>query len=269
MLKRRVIFTLLYEGGSFVLSRNFRLQRVGDLNWLKRNYNFSHIAFSIDELIILDITRGKRDEGKFIEHVKSLTEECFIPIVAGGGVRTLEQARKLLSFGADKIVINTLLVENPNIIKKISEEFGTQCIVASIDVKLENNKFTVWTNNGSVKSESSLAELLDCVSKLPIGELYLNSINRDGTGDGYQFELIDCIPFAFPIPVILAGGAGKYEHFSEALQSKNIDAVATAHLFNFIGNGLEINRKKLLNAKFNLSKWDANSAKSLSGCIRL
>jgi len=84
MLKKRIIFVLLYDNGSFMLSRNFRLQKVGDLQWLKKNYNFSHISFSIDELIILDVTRGGRDEEKFLFHVKSLTEECFVPIAAGG-----------------------------------------------------------------------------------------------------------------------------------------------------------------------------------------
>ena len=123
MLKKRVIFTLLYDNGYFMLSRNFRLQKVGDLQWLKKNYNFSHIAFSIDELIILDVTRGERNEEKFHDHVRSLNEECFIPIAAGGGIRTLEQARRLLRSGADKVVINTLLAENSSVITKISKEF--------------------------------------------------------------------------------------------------------------------------------------------------
>ena len=102
MLNKRIIFTLIYENGFFMLSRNFRLQRVGNLNWLQRNYNFKNISFSIDELIILDVTREDRNIYKFSEDIKLLTEGCFIPIVAGGGVRSIEDAHLLLNSGADQ-----------------------------------------------------------------------------------------------------------------------------------------------------------------------
>jgi cyclase len=107
MLKKRIIFTLLYDSGNFMLSRNFRLQQVGNLTWLQRNYNFSHIAFFIDELIILDVSRGERNTDNFCETLKKLTSDCFVPIAAGGGVRSIDYARRLLRSGADKIVINT------------------------------------------------------------------------------------------------------------------------------------------------------------------
>ena len=123
MLKKRVIFTLLYDSGYFMLSRNFRLQKVGNMQWLKKNYNFSHISFSIDELIILDVTRNERNEAAFYEHVRLLNDECFVPIAAGGGIREVEQARKLLHSGADKVVINTLLVEDSEIISEIASNF--------------------------------------------------------------------------------------------------------------------------------------------------
>ncbi len=267
MLKKRVIFTLLYDNGYFMLSRNFRLQKVGDLQWLKKNYNFSHIAFSIDELIILDVTRGERNEEKFHDHVRSLNEECFIPIAAGGGIRTLEQARKLLYSGADKVVLNNLVTKNSNIVLEIAKEFGQQSIVASIDVKLVGQEFTVWTSNGSVECEHDLTKMLINIERLPVGELYLNSIERDGTGHGYQTELLDCIPNLFSIPVILAGGAGKYEHISKGLSDARVDAVATAHLFNFVGDGLEKTRKKLLDENFNLATWEADLAKHLLNCV--
>src|SRR5687768_4666363 len=111
MLKKRMIFTLLYDNGSFMLSRNFRLQKVGDLRWLQKNYNFSSIAFSIDELIVLDVTRGERNNAIFCDHLKKLTEGCFIPIAAGGGIRSVEYAKMLLRSGADKVVINTPLFD--------------------------------------------------------------------------------------------------------------------------------------------------------------
>ncbi len=263
MLKKRVIFTLLYDSGYFMLSRNFRLQKVGDLQWLKKNYNFSHIAFSIDELIILDVTRGERNEEEFLKHVRLLNEECFIPIAAGGGIRTVEQARKLLHSGADKIVLNTLVIENSNIIIEIAKESGQQSIVASIDVRLTDGGFTIWTDNGSVEHNINLSKLLEGVEKMPIGEVYLNSLDRDGTGHGYQFELIEQIPDLFPMPVILAGGAGKCEHFSKGLNDVRVDAVATANLFNFVGDGLYKARQNLLNHGFYLASWQPELAINL------
>ena len=139
-----------------MLSRNFRLQKVGNLGWLQKNYNFYQIAFSIDELIVLDVSRGERDEEKFCDNVRSLTEECFVPIAAGGGIRSLEKARRLIHSGADKIVVNSLVSSSPNIIEEIAKEFGQQCIVAAIDVKQEEDRFTVWTENGSICKEIEL-----------------------------------------------------------------------------------------------------------------
>lgn len=263
MLKKRVIFTLLYDCGSFMLSRNFRLQRVGDLHWLQKNYNFSQIAFSIDELIILDVTRGERDQEKFCNHIKALSKGCFVPITAGGGIRSVEQVRSLLRSGADKIVVNSLIVINPIIIKEIALEFGRQCIVASLDVKLINKVYSVWTENGNRAQDGTLYEWLEKLIKLPVGELYLNSIDRDGTGQGYDLALLDNLPSPMPIPVILAGGAGKYHHFAEGLNDERVNAVATAHLFNFVGNGLEKSREELLRNGFELPIWNKQIAYEL------
>ena len=267
MLKKRVIFTLLYDSGYFTLSRNFRLQKVGNMQWLKKNYNFSHISFSIDELIILDVTRGERNEETFYEHVRLLNDECFVPIAAGGSIREVEQARKLLHSGADKVVINTLVSEDSDVIAEIAREFGQQSIVASVDVKLINGEFTVWTNNGSIKQNTSLTKWLENIENLPIGEVYLNSVDRDGTGHGYKTELIEKIPDAFSMPLILAGGAGKYSHFLEVLQDERVDAVATANLLNFIGDGLEKSRQELLDEDFNLPIWDVNLVTDLKNCL--
>ena len=265
MLKKRVIFTLLYDNGSFMLSRNFRLQKVGDLQWLKKNYIFSKLSFSIDELVLLDVTRTKRDHKKFLNHVRALSEECFIPIAAGGGVRDVELAHSLVNNGADKIVINSLVGQSIETIRDIVAELGSQCVLASVDAKKVKNDYVVYTKNGTLQQNFSLREWLDKLAEVPVGEVYLNSIDRDGTGQGYQKELIEYIPADFPLPIILAGGAGKYQHFIEGLQNKKVDAVATAHLFNFIGNSLEVSRIALLKEGFNLAKWDMNICESLKG----
>jgi imidazole glycerol-phosphate synthase subunit HisF len=263
MLKKRVIFTLLYDNGSFMLSRNFRLQKVGDLQWLKKNYNFSELAFSIDELVLLDVTRTKRDHNKFIDHVRNLSEVCFIPIAAGGGIRDVKLAHRLVNNGADKIVINTLIGQSLETIRDIVAELGSQCVLASVDAKKIKNDYMVYTENGTLQQSFSLQEWLYKLAEVPVGEVYLNSIDRDGTGQGYQEELIEYIPANFPLPVILSGGAGKYQHFIEGLKHNKVDAVATAHLFNFIGSSLEDSRIALLNDGYNLAKWDMKICESI------
>jgi len=256
MLKKRVLFTLLYDNGNFMLSRNFRLQKVGDLGWLRNNYNFSQIAFSIDELVILDVSRGERDEEKFCDHVRALTENCFIPIAAGGGIRTVDQAKTLLRSGADKVVVNSIVFSNPEILREIAREFGRQCIVVSVDVEQTDDKNRIWIENGVEKLDISLPEWFEYISKLPVGEIYLNSVDRDGTGQGYLLGLLDMLPKTYEIPIIIAGGAGSFTHFAEGLQDIRVDAVATAHLFNFLGNGLEEARVKLLRMGFQLARWE-------------
>ena len=185
MVKKRIIFTLLYDNGWFMLSRNFRLQKVGDLAWLQTHYNFSRISFSIDELIVLDVSRTERSPAAFCDALKALTQGCFVPIAAGGGIRSIEAAHRLLRSGADKIVLNTALFENETLIADLSSEFGQQCIVAALDIKrAPNGDFQTWVESGTVCLEGSASSRAFKVACGPIGEIYLNSMDRDGTGRG-------------------------------------------------------------------------------------
>jgi len=239
-----------------MLSRNFRLQKVGDINWLQKNYDFSKISFYIDELIILDITGSKRNPELFCETLKKLTKGCFVPICAGGGVRTVEYARKLLRSGADKISINTSLFTQPKFVHELASEFGQQCVVASVDIKEKNlNGYEIKIESGSQQVKGNLIDLFKIIDNGEVGELYLNSIDRDGTGQGYLFPILDFLPPEFTIPVIMAGGAGNAQHFEDGLNDRRIDAVATAHLFNFIGDGLQQARNNLIFKGVELAKW--------------
>ena len=256
MLKKRLIFTLLYDSGSFMLSRNFRLQRVGDINWLQSNYNFSQIACFIDELIVLDVTRGNRNISTFCEALKTLTSGCFVPISAGGGVRSVRDAQMLLRSGADKIVLNTPLFEEDDLVKNLSEEFGQQCLVGSIDIiKVADNEYSVITESGKRRVNSSAKDALVRLSSKPIGELYLNSIDQDGTGQGYDLRILELIPDTWTMPIILAGGVGNANHLAEGFADSRVDAVATANLFNFIGDGLQQARELLVKDGYSLAVW--------------
>lgn len=257
MLKKRLIFTLLYSDGQFMLSRNFRLQKVGSLNWLQTNYNFSHISYSIDELIVLDVTRAEKNLDRFCADLQKLTEGCFVPIAVGGGIRSIDAAKKLLRSGADKVVINSVLYDENGFIRDLAREFGQQCIVASIDIKCgPNGEYNIWTNSGALCVEGSVKDLIDQVAQDEIGEIYLNSIDRDGTGQGYDLSLLDFLPKNITKPVILAGGIGNANHLACGLADPRVDAAATANLFNFVGNGLQKARESLISNGVDLPLWD-------------
>ena len=257
MLKKRLIFTLLYSSGSFMLSRNFRLQAVGNFDWLQRNYDFSHISNSIDELVVLDVSRKKRNLDEFCEVLKAITFNNFVPITAGGGVKDVHSARNLLRSGADKILINSGLFNESNLEKKLSEEFGQQCVVGSIDLKRsKTGELQVWSNDGNKLLEAPAIDLLDHVLKKEVGEIYLNSIDRDGTGQGLDLEILELLPSRVNQPIILAGGAGNSDHLIVGLKDSRIDAVATANLFNFVGDGLMRARHELLSGGIVLPMWD-------------
>jgi cyclase len=257
MLKKRLIFTLLYNNGHFMLSRNFRLQKVGSLNWLQTNYNFSHISFSIDELIVLDVTRGDKNSADFCDSLRRLTEGCFVPIAAGGGVKSVAAAWNLLRSGADKVVVNSALYDNGSFISDLASEFGQQCVVASMDIKSSpDGTFQVWSDDGSNCQLGGAAGWIDRVTDAAIGELYLNSMDRDGTGQGYDLRLLDLLPVDMDKPVILAGGVGNATHLSVGLADSRVDAVATANLFNFVGDGLKQARHSLITGGFVLPLWD-------------
>ena len=266
-VKKRLIFTLLFNEDRFMLSRNFRLQQVGDLAWLEKNYNFRETALSIDELIILNVERNRESSERFRLHTQRLNDDCFVPIAAGGGVRSVDDARALLRSGADKVVINSVLDSDPFLVEQLASEFGSQCLVASVDAKRVDGTILPFVENGTRPVDIPLDEYVTRTATLPIGELYLNSMDRDGTGQGYDLELLDYLPDNLQVPLILAGGAGRPEHFSTALSDPRVDAVATAHLFNFVGNALELSRQRLLNNGNNLAKWDSQHLKRLASIL--
>lgn len=255
MLKKRIIFALLYDDGNFVLSRNFRRQIVGNLDWLKRNYDFSSISFYIDELIVLDITKGTKNSKHFLKTLESIAESSFAPISSGGGINSLSDAKNFLNSGADKIIINSLVHKDIQTTENLSIKFGQQCITLSLDIKKIGEKYFIYFENGEKRMGEDIISFLQNLNYNLFGDCYLNSIDRDGTGQGYDLQILKNFPKDWKTPIIMAGGAGNANHFIEGLQEKKIDAVATAHLFNFIGDGLSIARKKVIEQGIDLATW--------------
>jgi cyclase len=184
MAKKRLVFTLLYQQRGFYLSRNFRLQRVGDLDWLQNNYRFSAIATAIDELVILDVSRKHHDLASFCTAIAQVSSNCFMPLALGGGIRSMSDAEMLISNGADKLVLNTALSSDPELVRELVTVYGSQCIIGSVDYRIENGSFVVYTHQGQHRIEQPLYKYIELLAELQVGELYLNSIDRDGTGQG-------------------------------------------------------------------------------------
>ena len=267
MAKKRLIFTLLYNDGGFMLSRNFRLQRAGNIKWLQSNYEFKRIAFSIDELIVLDVSRNERNIDRFCNHIRLIGQGCFIPIAAGGGISSHDHASKIMHSGADKLVVNSALFKAPFFVKDLVSTYGSQCIIASIDVKNGKDKFEIYIDNGTKKVGVAFPEYIDNIINLGIGEIYLNSMDKDGTGHGYLLDLLSQLDNKVNVPLIIAGGAGNWHHLLEGLRHNKVDAVATANLFNFIGQGFPNARKQLFNSGIDLAKWESLSFKDMEKCL--
>jgi cyclase len=262
MLKSRLIFALLMKNGSYQLSRNFNLQDVGDLNWIKKHYNFDAIVFSIDELIVVNVERGEKNVDLFCDNLLKLNENCFMPIAAGGGIRSMDDAYKILNSGADKIIVNTPLISQQNLVRSLVETFGSQCVIASIDYKkIDNEHVEVLIDNGSKSIELSLDEAVENAHELGCGEIYLTSIEQDGTGYGYDLKILDHVVNISKMPVIASGGAGKYKHFVEGVQKAGASAVSTANLFNFIADGLIEVRKTMIDRGLRMATWNLNFRK--------
>ena len=239
-----------------MLSRNFRLQRVGDLKWLEKNYKFQKIAFSLDELVVLNATKEKKSIEEFALMISNLVDDVFIPIAAGGGIRSVSDAELLFNSGADKIVLNSVLYDDPKVVKELVNKYGAQSIVACIDYKKSGGINEVFIHDGTHKLEKSFEQYIDYVVGLDIGEIYVNSIDQDGTGFGYDMNTIKEIASKVSVPLIIAGGAGNESHLIKGLLENGVSAVATANLFNFVGDGLPKARNKIIESGENIAKWN-------------
>ncbi len=253
-IKKRIIFCLLYKDGYFVQSRNFVTNVIGDTDWIIKNYNFTNISNQIDELVIIDISL-KKNVITFLKNVEKIVNRSFIPLTLGGGINNLNIAKTYLENMCDKILINTCLFENHNIINDISNKYGSQSIVVSLDYLYKKNTKIIFKNNGKIKVHRNFNNTINLINKINAGELILNSIDRDGTGQGLDNKIINSLPIINK-PIILSGGAGNYRHFVDILKSKKISAILTSNLLNFVGDGLKKLRYELLKKKIELPSWD-------------
>lgn len=230
---KRIIPCLDVDNGRVVKGRRFGdLRDVGDPVKMALKYRND----GADELVFLDITATIENRKTLIEVVKNVAEVLDIPFTVGGGIRSVDDAHAILRNGADKISINTIAIENPNIITELANRYGSQCVVVAIDAKRSNitpSGFEVYTHSGTRPRGIDAVEWAKKAEKLGAGEILLTSIDRDGTRLGYDLELILSVTSNVNIPVIASGGVGSLEHIYQALAKANADAALAASIFHY------------------------------------
>jgi cyclase len=232
MLAKRIIPCLDIDRGRVVKGVRFLdLVDAGDPVAQARFYDQE----GADEIVFLDITASAEERRILIDLARRTAEEVFIPFTIGGGIGSVNEMREILRSGADRVSINTAAVENPSLITEGAEEFGVQCMVVAIDAKRESDdsSWQVYSYGGRRPTRLNAIEWAQRAEELGAGELLLTSMDRDGTKEGYDIELLQSVSSAVNIPVIASGGAGTLEHLFEALAKGNADAVLSASIFHF------------------------------------
>ena len=231
MLKVRVIPTLLWKSVGLVKGVGFdSWRRVGPVLPAIKVYN----AREVDELVLVDITASEGQVEPDADSIAEFSEECFVPLTVGGGVRTVAHVQRLLRAGADKIAINTAAYDTPDLVDQSARRFGAQCIVASIDVrKATGGSYECFSHAGRTATGRTVEAWATELAARGAGELLITSIERDGTMSGYDLALIERVARAVRVPVIASGGAGSYEHMRRAIQEAGASAVAAASMFHF------------------------------------
>jgi cyclase len=234
MLARRIIPCLDVAGGRVVKGVHFAsLRDAGDPVEQATRYD----AEGADELVFLDISASHEARQTTLEMVGRVAESIFIPFTVGGGIRAVADAGAALRAGADKVSVNTAAVRDPSLVSRLAESFGTQCVVAAVDVKRVGGRLAVMVTGGREETPLEAIEWIRRLEVLGAGEILLTSMDRDGTGAGYDLPLLTAASAAVSIPVIASGGAGRLEHLAEAFEA-GAHGVLAATIFHFQGSTL-------------------------------
>ena len=244
MLKKRIIPCLDVKNGRVVKGINFvDLVDAGDPVEQAKFYSEN----GADEICFLDISASLENRDTIISMVEKTAHEVFIPLTVGGGVKSIENIQNLLRAGADKVSINSAAITNPNIIKKASEFFGSQCIVVAVDVKKDKSGWKVYSHGGTKNTGIDALNWLKKIEVLGAGEILLTSMDRDGTKSGFDLDILSEANKKLSIPIIASGGVGSVEHFYEGVNIGKADALLAASVFHF-------NEFSIMDVKNNIKK---------------
>lgn len=246
MLKKRIVASLIVKNGRVVQSIGFKKYLpVGDVGVSVEFLN----KWGIDEIVLLDIDATRQKRGPDFKLVMKISQKSFAPLTVGGGIRSIDDIRKLIRYGADKISINKISLLDSSIIKKAAEIFGSQCIVVSADVKKKNRRYEIFSDNGKVPTGLDAVKWAKKIEGLGAGEIFLNSIDRDGLKSGYDLKIIKQVADSISIPIIACGGAGHPKHFLEAFTKAGASAAAAGNFFHFTEHSPIIVKSYLLQNK--------------------
>jgi cyclase len=230
LLAKRIIPCLDVHAGRVVKGVNFvQLRDAGDPVEIARRYDEA----GADELTFLDITASSDARDTIVEVIGRVADQVFIPLTVGGGVRSVEDVRKLLNAGADKVSINTSAVENPALVEEAARRFGSQAIVVAIDARASASGWEVYTHGGRKARGIDAVKWARAMTDRGAGEILLTSMDRDGTKSGFDLELTRAVASAVPVPVIASGGVGTLLHLAEGIEKGGADAVLAASVFHF------------------------------------
>ena len=250
MLTKRIIPCLDIKDGRTVKGVNFvNIRDAGDPVELARHYSQN----GADELVFLDITATVEKRKTLVELVKKIASNINIPFTVGGGISAMESVSELLQHGADKISVNTAAHSNPQLIKEIAAEFGSQCVVLAIDTKKEEDgEWYVYLNGGRLKTETMTVDWAKRAVDAGAGEILLTSMNHDGTKNGFALEITSLLANTLPVPVIASGGAGSMAHFKEVFIQANADAALAASIFHYKEIEIPVLKEYLQRNKINV-----------------
>lgn len=245
MLRKRLITVLTFNDGVLFRTKLFRPDYRYTLNFVD--------AWSVDEVVVLDVTRpGEGVRANFEQVVADFARRCFVPLAAGGGVRTLDDARRLLGVGADKIILNTGALERPEFISEVAQAYGSQCAVISIDAKLEpSGEYRVYGGLGQRATEWTPADWAREAERRGAGEILITSIDRDGWLQGYDVPLCRSVIEAVTVPVLTLGGAGNWEHLAEGFRAGAAGA-CTQNIYHFTDRSIRAAKTYLKGAGVNV-----------------
>ena len=230
MLKNRIIPCLDVKNGRVVKGINFvDLKDAGDPVEQAKIYSDG----GADEICFLDITASNENRNTIYDVVEKTSKKCFVPLTVGGGVRSIEDIKKLLNCGADKVSINTAAVQNENVVMESSKKFGSQCIVVAIDAKKNGENWEIFTHGGRNSTGINAIDFALKMEKSGAGELLVTSMDKDGTQSGYDIDLMSMISSSVNIPVIASGGVGNLDHLVEGIKNGKASAVLAASIFHY------------------------------------
>ncbi len=231
MLKIRIIPCLDVKDGRVVKGVNFKnLKDAGDPVLAAQAYD----ELGADEICFLDIAATLENRNVTLNLVRKTAERCFMPITVGGGVRTIEDVRNLLLNGADKVSFNSAAIKNPDLISRVANKFGSQCIVVAIDAKKTNwNTWEIFSHGGTKQTGIDAKSFAKEMQERGAGEILLTSMDKDGTKSGYDIDLTRSISDLLNIPIIASGGAGKLEHLANVIKEGKASAILAASIFHF------------------------------------